>query len=147
MKISSSVLRSIAVQGLTCLSLLTGPSLAIAAPPATPIDDKSRKFMITMLETQCDQILIKREAVDNLGRTSEVFDASNGMLHKCQYVQEMRASGCVAKGNCQGYDAWSKAYPSMDPELPRDMFLRAFEGHRGALVSASKASAPVNGKK
>lgn len=134
-----------AVMGLAGPSFV-GAAQTIGSPPpgAAAGGDQGRKLVISVLESQCDALLTKSKTVDKTGKAVEFYDAPSSKLHKCLYVLDMRKTGCVARGNCQSFAAWSAAHPGLNPEQPRAAFLEALEGHRGEPSGAMKPTGQAN---
>ncbi|WP_213664152.1 hypothetical protein [Stutzerimonas stutzeri] len=78
----------------------------------------SKELGAAMVAAACDAKAQPTTAVGADGSVSLVYDASTEDLHRCQYITETSASGCVQSGNCQGYEDWTRANPAISPALP-----------------------------
>lgn len=116
--------------------------LSLFATAALAADDTkamtySKELGAAMASAVCDAKTRPTSKVGADGSVSHTYDASTEDLHRCQYISEMSASGCVRAGNCQSYEVWTRANPAISPAMHRDAFLGAISVRK----TASKAQA------
>lgn len=131
--IQSALLVPILAYGLTC-----GLARAEQSSKPTPQQNDTRRLMITVLEKQCEKVLTKTPLKTADGKEISVYEASNEMLHQCQYVVEMKALGCAPTFNCASYEAWTASVTALDVDRPKEVFVKALE-RRQADLTAKRA--------
>lgn len=89
-------------------------------------------FTTGLLSDVCDQAEVQIPGASRLDEPRGPV-GSNSMLHRCEYLREMKVNGCMPSGTCPTFDAWRESNAAFDPQLPRDQFL--------ALLSARRSKA------
>ncbi|KQW19780.1 MULTISPECIES: hypothetical protein [Pseudomonas] len=118
------------------LGLLTGTAYAAPDAPEQPLPAKYLKeYAVSVAAGYCD--VITRTHATTLADTAQMErpDASNEVLHQCQYAHEMNATGCLQVGSCADYESWTQANPAIAPSLPREIFLSALKTRNTKKVS------------
>lgn len=110
-----------------CSALLGLMATNALAGDDTKMMTYSEELGTAMIAASCDAMVQPTSAIDADGSVIHVYDASTEVLHLCQFINEVSASGCVKAGNCQGYEDWTRANPDISPALPREAFLSAVE--------------------
>lgn len=109
------------------LSLVTTATLGDENPKLT---NYSRELAYSLLRGFCGATTQPTSQIVQDGVDSQTYDASNDELHVCQYITEISESGCAQAGDCQSYEAWNKANPSISPTQPRELFLLALSARK-----------------
>lgn len=106
---------------------------AFAAPDATeqPLGAKYLKeYAVSLAAGYCDASTLPPALSAADSPQVEDFGASNEDLHRCQYVHELSATGCMQTGNCSDYESWTQANPAIAPTLPREVFISALKARK-----------------
>lgn len=112
------------------LKLICAAMLSLTASAALAADNTNTNIMTyhkmlgtAMVTAVCNAKTQPTLEVGADGSINEIYNASTEDLHRCQYINEMIASGCVLAENCQGYEDWTRANTAIWPALPREAFL------------------------
>lgn len=115
-----------------CSALLVLMATNALAGDDTKTMTYSKELGTVMIAASCDAMVEPTSTIDADGSISTVYDASTEVLHRCQFINEVSASGCVKTGNCPGYEDWTRANPDISPAIPREAFLSALEARKAA---------------
>lgn len=110
---------------------------ALVATSALAGDDSlavvySKELVASLAVSVCEAKTQPASIVGAYGVVTHSYGASVEDLHRCQYVSEMHASGCIQGGSCQDYERWKLTNPEISPDLPRAAFLSALEERKAA---------------
>ena len=94
--------------------------------------DLERQMTVAFVAGSCTALTTANPHVNN---------ATNKLLHFCEYVSEISATNCASKRSCPTYEHWSLTNPAFSPELPRSVFLAMLDERRSAAGTANNARA------
>ncbi|MFV1943386.1 hypothetical protein VPH49_21480 [Pseudomonas luteola] len=117
---------------LICAAMLSLTASAALAADDTKAMTYHKMLGAAMVTAVCNAKTQPTLQIGADGSINEINNASIEDLHRCQYINEMIASGCVLAEKCQGYEDWTRANPAIWPALPREAFLSALEARKAA---------------
>ncbi|RRV08757.1 hypothetical protein EGJ28_15910 [Stutzerimonas xanthomarina] len=117
---------------LICSALLALIATDALAGGETKTLAYSKETAAAMIAAACEGKAEPTSTAGADGSVNHAYDASTEDLHRCQFIVEVSASGCVQAGSCKGYEDWARANPAISPSLPRQAFLSALEARKAA---------------
>ncbi|MFK4131958.1 hypothetical protein ACI2KR_06640 [Pseudomonas luteola] len=117
-----------------CAAMLSLITSAALAADDTNLMAYNKVLWAAMVSAVCNAKTQPSFQVGADGSINQIYDASTKDLHRCQYMTEIIASGCVQTENCQSYDDWTRANTAISPTLPHDVFLSAILARKAASI-------------
>lgn len=116
------------------MKLIHTALLCLLATAAQAAEHES-ELMYAIATGFCTTLTQPTQRIQPNGATTNVYDANNEDLHRCQYISEMSSSGCTQSGSCPSYRDWTNSNPSISPALPREVFLSRLQARQAKTVS------------